>query len=153
MLGFRSVANTVRRVIPANASFREPPQGFQTPSLSGVRILLVEDETLVALHLAEMVREFGGTVVKIVSSIDRALEAINGNDVDSAILDVNLGGTLSFSLGALLRRKNIPFVYCTAYLDAASVFPPVAAAPRLGKPVRKEDLRDALLHVLHAQRA
>lgn len=155
MLGLRSVVDIVRRVAPshAKASFaRKPAQGARTPLLSGTRVLIVEDETVVALHMAKMVEELGCTVVKTVGTVDQALDVVSEHAIDCAILDVNLSGTLSFRLAAALRRRDIPFVYCTAYVDAASVFPEVAAAQRLGKPVRKKDLRDALVHALHSHR-
>jgi CheY-like chemotaxis protein len=118
--------------------------------LSGARILVVEDEGIVALEIAEIITQLGGAVAAMAHGTEQALNALNQNEIDCAILDVNLAGTLSYPIAASLRRRNIPFVYCTAYVDAASVFPPIAAAPRLGKPLQKEELRDTLVRVLTA---
>jgi len=120
--------------------------------LSGCRVLVVDDEPMIAFAIGEIVTELGGNVSALASRPDQAFFAIEEQEVDCAILDVNLAGTLSFKIAAALRRRNIPFFYCTAYADAASVFPPSVAAVRLRKPVKKEELRDTLLHVLTAAR-
>src|SRR5215475_3607480 len=118
--------------------------------LSGCRVLVVDDEPMIAYAIGEIVTQLGGNVSALASRPDQAFFAIEEQEVDCAILDVNLAGTLSFKIAAALRRRNIPFFYCTAHADAVSVFPPIAAAPRLRKPVKKEELRDMLLHVLTA---
>jgi two-component SAPR family response regulator len=121
--------------------------------LSGSRVLVVEDDMMQALLLGDMVTELGGKVSMIASRLDQALEALDQNEIDCAILDVNLGGTLSHRLAAALRRRDIPFLYCTAYVEAASVFPPIATAPRLGKPVQKDELRETLVRILDAAKS
>jgi CheY-like chemotaxis protein len=123
------------------------------PELSGCRILIVEDEIMQALAIGELVAELGCTVCAVAYRPEQALEALDKFEIDCALLDVNLGGTLSYPIAAEFRRRHIPFLYCTAYVDATSVFPPVAAAPRLGKPVQKDDLRDMIIHVLNAEKS
>jgi two-component SAPR family response regulator len=118
--------------------------------LSGVHVFIVEDEMLVALAIEDMITELGGDVASIATRLEQAFAALDEADIDCAILDVNLSGTLSYPIAKTLRRRNIPFLYCTAYADAVSVFPPIAAAPRLAKPVHKDELRDALLRILRA---
>jgi CheY-like chemotaxis protein len=120
--------------------------------LSGCRVLVVDDEPMIAFAIGEIVTELGANVSAVASRPDQAFFAIEEQEIDCAILDVNLAGTLSFKIAAALRRRSIPFFYCTAHSDAASVFPPSAAAVRLRKPVKKEELKDALLHVLTAAR-
>jgi CheY-like chemotaxis protein len=122
-------------------------------SLSGSRVLVVEDDMMQALVIGDMVTELGGTVSVIASRLDQAFEALDQHEIDCAILDINLGGTLSHRLAAALRRRDIPFLYCTAYVDAASVFPPIATAPQLGKPVQKDELRDSLVRILDAAKS
>jgi CheY-like chemotaxis protein len=131
---------------------KKPEPGNIPNPLIGCRVLVVEDEPMVALAIGNIVTELGGNVSAVASRPDQAYLAIEEQKVDCAILDVNLTGTLSFKIAAALRRHDIPFFYCTAHADAASVFPPIAAAPRLRKPVKKEELRDTLLHVLTAAR-
>ena len=116
--------------------------------LADYRFLIVEDEILQAQRVGEMVTEMGGTVAKIVYGFEQARAAIADTAFDCAILDINLGGTLSFRLAELLKRQQIPFVFCTAYAEAADVYPDAPTTPRVDKPVRPTELRDALLSVL-----
>jgi CheY-like chemotaxis protein len=118
--------------------------------LTGYRVLVAEDEMLVATMICDIVTELGGAACTIAPSLERALAALDENGIGCAILDVNLAGSLTYPVAAALRRRNIPFLYCTAYADAASVFPSIAAAPRLDKPVQKEELRQTLVQVLEA---
>jgi CheY-like chemotaxis protein len=121
--------------------------------LAGCRVLVVDDEPMIALTIRDIVTELGGVVPAVASRPDQALSAIDEQAFDCAVLDVNLAGTLSYKIAIALRRRNIPFCYCTGHADAASVFPPIAAAPRLRKPVKKDELRDTVLHVLTAGKA
>ena len=108
----------------------------------------MEDEILQAQRLADIVGEMGGTVAKIAYGYDQARLAISDTAFDCAILDINLNGTLSFRLAESLKQQNIPFVFCTAYAEAADVYPDASDTPRVDKPIRPAELRDALLSVL-----
>lgn len=116
--------------------------------LAGYRFLIVEDEILQAQRVGDMLVEMGGTVAKITYGFEQARAAMSDTDFDCAILDINLSGTLSFRLAETLKREKIPFVFCTAYAEAADVYPDASNTPRIDKPVRPTDLRDALLSVL-----
>ena len=122
------------------------PQDSQP--LTGYRFLIVEDEILQAQRVGDLVEHMGGTVAKIVYGFEQARAAISDTAFDCAILDINLSGTLSFRLAESLKRRNIPFIFCTAYAEAADVYPDASDTPRVDKPVRPTDLRDALLSVL-----
>lgn len=116
--------------------------------LAGYSFLVVEDEILQAQRVGDMLTEMGGAVAKIVYGFEQARTAISDTQFDCAILDINLSGTLSFRLAESLKRQGIPFVFCTAYAEAANVYPDASHTPRVDKPVRPTDLRDALLSVL-----
>src|SRR5262249_34194913 len=90
--------------------------------LVGVRVLIVEDETLQALALADMISKLGGSVTAIANRFEDAMEALQREAFDCAILDVNLGGTLSFPIADRLQQQGVPILFCTAYADAAKVF-------------------------------
>jgi DNA-binding NtrC family response regulator len=120
-----------------------------TQALAGYRFLIVEDEALQACQLADMLTEMGGTVIKTVYAYEQARSAIDEANFDCVILDINLGGTLSFPLVDVLRERGLPFVVCTAYADAVEVSPGAADAPRLDKPVTAVDLRDTLSQLLN----
>jgi CheY-like chemotaxis protein len=116
--------------------------------LTGVRILIVEDETLQALALADMVAKLGGSVAAIANRFEDAMEALDGEAFDCAILDVNLGGTLSFPIADCLQQRGVPILFCTAFADASKVFGGKGPAACLDKPIEKLALRDALLGLL-----
>jgi CheY-like chemotaxis protein len=85
-----------------------------------------------------------------VHEYQQARRAIDELVHDCAMLDVNLGGTLSFPLADALRARGIPFVVCTAYADAVDVHPGVWAAPRIDKPVQPFELQEAVMEALNA---
>lgn len=116
--------------------------------LSRYRFLIVEDEILQAHRLGVLIAEMGGSVAEISYGFEQAHRAINNATFDCAILDVNLGGTLSFPLADALDRKQIPFIFCTAYADAIDVYPRASQTGRVDKPVRPSHIRDALLTAL-----
>ena len=116
--------------------------------LADYRFLIVEDEILQAQRVGDMLRDMGGTVAKIVYGFEQAQAAIADTEFDCAILDINLNGTLSFKLAEMLKLRQIPFVFCTAYAEAADVYPDTSGTPRIDKPVRPAELRDAVFSVL-----
>lgn len=116
--------------------------------LAGYSFLIIEDEILQAQRLADIVAEMGGTIAKTAYGYDQARAAISDTSFDCAILDINLNGTLSFHLAESLKQQNMPFVFCTAYAEAADVYPGASDTPRVDKPIRPAELRDALLSVL-----
>ena len=82
------------------------------------RILIVEDEYLVAMSLAEALRDAGSIVLGPVPSVDEAVKTIEAEPhIDGAVLDVNLGGRLAFPVADLLIARKIPFVFTSGYED------------------------------------
>jgi CheY-like chemotaxis protein len=116
--------------------------------LSGVRILIVEDEIVQALALENIIAELGGCVLAIAYGFEQAMKVAKGAQFDCAILDINLGGTLSFAIAELLQQRDVPVLFCTAYADAANVFAGEGPVACLEKPIQKIELRDALLGIL-----
>jgi DNA-binding NtrC family response regulator len=117
--------------------------------LAGYRFLIIEDDMMQACHLRDMLVELGGTVEELVLSYQRARNEVDKAMFDCALLDINLGGTLSFHIAEVLQYRGIPFIVCTAYGDeAVDVHPSVRGVPRLSKPVAADDLRDAVLRLL-----
>jgi CheY-like chemotaxis protein len=82
------------------------------------RILVVEDEYLVAMSLAEALQDAGSIVLGPVSSVDEAINKIESEPhIDGAVLDVNLGGMLAYAVADLLIARKIPFVFTSGYED------------------------------------
>src|SRR5437588_2254235 len=105
----------------------------------GLRVLLVEDEIMVALLLEDMLAELGHEVVGPVARLDEALEMAQGQALDIALLDVNLNGKEIYPVVEALAARDIPFVFVTGYGKGA-LRAPYRHRPTLQKPFRRDDL-------------
>lgn len=108
------------------------------------RILVVEDEYLVAQDLVEDLRSLGAEVLGPVPSVKKAMAALDESPrLDGAILDVNLQGDMIFPVADRLAARDVPFVFTTGYGEG--VIPErYAAVPRCEKPVTRPRLKRAL---------
>ena len=107
------------------------------------RILVVEDEGLVALMLEDMLDDLGYEVACSAASVVQALAWIDGGgQADLALLDVNLGGESVFPVADALKARGVPFAFSTGYGEAHD--PRFREAPLLGKPILVERLRAVL---------
>jgi DNA-binding response OmpR family regulator len=79
------------------------------------RVLIVEDEALIAMLLEDMLAEIGCEAVGPATRLDRALAIAEAESLDLAILDVNLGSVQSFPVADLLEKRGIPYVFATGY--------------------------------------
>lgn len=79
------------------------------------RVLIVEDEPLLAMNLEDMLTELGHLVVATATRIDKALSLADCSEIDLAILDINLAGSNSFQVAASLRKRGIPFIFTSGY--------------------------------------
>ena len=82
---------------------------------SARRILIVEDEFLVAMLLEDLLTEMGHQVIGTFAQVDEAMKFANQADVNFAILDINLAGATSFPVAEILRRRGIPFLFASGY--------------------------------------
>jgi CheY-like chemotaxis protein len=117
--------------------------------LRGHRLLVVEDEYLVASDLAQALEDRGVQVVGPAGSIEEALALVALEDhIDGAVLDINLRGQLAYPVADALRARGVPFVFATGY-EAWIIPVAYADVPRVDKPV---DTR-ALTHLLAGGRS
>jgi CheY-like chemotaxis protein len=79
------------------------------------RVLVVEDEALIAMYVEDVVSRFGYSVAGVVNSVEDALSFIEKHKVDAAVLDINLRGKLVFPFADALMQRNIPFVFASSY--------------------------------------
>lgn len=107
------------------------------------RILIVEDDALIAMTLAEDLEDAGFTIAGPCMSVAHALHTLNVRDVDAAIVDLDLGRETSAEIAHALKRAELPFVVVSGSVDGA-LDPPYDGAPQLGKPLQF----DGLLKVL-----
>ena len=124
-----------------------------TAPLNGKRLLVVEDEAMIALMIEDMLDRFGCVVVDVASTLLQGL-AIAANEkvpLDGAILDINLGGEQVYPVAERLRQRGVPFIFSTGY-GRAGLLERFAQTPTLAKPYQPEDLEDMLISVLlHAK--
>ena len=109
------------------------------------RVLIVEDETLVAMLLEDMLADAGHAVAHCASSLSQALDFIHGQTdaFDFAILDVNLGGEPIFPVAEALKAHAKPFAFATGY-GPAGLPDAWRDRPTLSKPLGAQDVARVL---------
>jgi PAS domain S-box-containing protein len=85
------------------------------PTLRGRRVLVVDDEPLVAMDLAAMLEEAGCTVEGPVATVEQAMQLLGKARFDAALLDINLAGIPVDGLAGALAKRNVPFAFVTGY--------------------------------------
>lgn len=107
------------------------------------RVLLVEDEPLLAFDLGQILNEAGYSIVGPASSVARALELLDSEHFRLAILDINLGRETADPVALALRKRNIPFLTLSGY--SGDQHPEAfAGAPMMMKPCDPNALLAAL---------
>jgi DNA-binding LytR/AlgR family response regulator len=119
--------------------------------LAGLRVLIVEDEFLLAMELETLVEGGGCTAVGPASSVGQALALIDGDAPDVALLDVNLKGERATPVAAALQQRGVPYVLITGYSDAQLSEPELRRAPRVDKPVSSRALTRAVKRALDGE--
>ena len=112
--------------------------------LVGNRLLLVEDEALVAMALKDMLTELGFEVVGAFNKVTEALAVVTNQDVNAAVLDVNLGGELIYPVADSLVAKGVPFVFITGY-GAEAIDGRFASYRVLQKPIQRQMLQNTFI--------
>lgn len=112
--------------------------------LHGLQVFVVEDDHLISMMLEDMLTNFGCVVTGVAATVPRALSMVGAiNDIDAAILDVNIGGTMVFPVADALLQRNVRCVFSTGHraLDLIERYP---ACRRLDKPYAAADLARVL---------
>ena len=108
-----------------------------------MRILVVEDETLLALDLATMLEQLGHCVIGPACRLDQGLQLVRSHAIDAALLDWNLNGADSTRIVDHLDERQVPFALISGY--AARYFPvPLRDRPLLRKPYTYQELERVL---------
>jgi CheY-like chemotaxis protein len=108
-----------------------------------MRILIVEDEMLVAMNIEDMLIDLGHEVAGIASRLDAAISLAREAELDAAVLDVNLAGERSFPVADILVERSVPFLFATGY-GLQGIAERYRDRVVLQKPFRAADLGDAL---------
>ncbi|HEY7851991.1 MAG TPA: response regulator [Caulobacteraceae bacterium] len=121
---------------------------IETTQLTGRRVLLVEDEAMIAMLLEDMLSDLGCHVLGPAYGLSQALQLAKEHEViDVAILDVNLAGQPVFAVADILRDRRVPLIFSTGY-GGGGLRKVDEGAPVLGKPFHLDDLTLALRQAL-----
>ena len=108
-----------------------------------MRVLVVEDEGLVAMTVEDLLEDLGCEVAFSAAAVAQALTWLDeGGAADAALLDVNLGGEFVFPVAEALVARGTPFAFTTGYGETPDAR--FSAAPLIGKPIRRERLEEVL---------
>jgi CheY-like chemotaxis protein len=108
------------------------------------KILVVEDDALIAMELGERLVDLGYAVLGPAHSVAEAEALLARERPDAALLDANLAGQSSLPVAMKLHAMKIPLAFCTGYDRVKDAPEEVASAPILTKPISDADLRDCL---------
>jgi CheY-like chemotaxis protein len=111
--------------------------------LSNRKVLVVEDEMMIAMLIEDMLDEFGCKLVGPATNVPDALELISNESIEVAVLDLNLDGKDTYAIADALRQKNVPFIFATGY-GLTGLRPEYGNRPVLQKPFQSRDLETAL---------
>jgi CheY-like chemotaxis protein len=111
---------------------------------AGIRVLVVEDEFLVAMDAEDMLRSFGFEDIRIESRAEPALEAVEREAFGLVLLDMNLNGRRSDALALALAARSIPFVVTTGYQLAEADLEAFGGPAYVRKPYGAAQLRCAV---------
>jgi CheY-like chemotaxis protein len=116
-------------------------------SLTGLRILIAEDESLIALELEQVLGDLGCKVVGPVSRVADVVQQAQAGQLDGALLDINLRGEQIFAVLPQLVASGLPLIISSGYDDAASFPEEFRTLPRIAKPFDNAALRQLCLTV------
>ncbi len=117
----------------------------QVPSLlEGLRILVLEDEFLIAMDVEQLCRDHGAGDVVIARDLTEIDEQTVANTFDGVIVDLMLGGTSTLDFAAQLRQAGMPFVFASGYSDADEIKASFPGVRLVTKPYSGDDLVEAL---------
>ena len=122
-----------------------PSEPIKTSRLVGLRVLLAENETLVALDLQAMLQRLGCTVCEVTASVDQTLHHLRDDRPDAVVLNPRLNGGSALPVAKVLRREQIPFVLVKDGLEGAIREPVWKEAPRLSRPYGSSRLEQVLM--------
>jgi DNA-binding response OmpR family regulator len=116
---------------------------MESSQLANKRVLVVEDDYLVAMDIARALERAGAEVIGPAPGVEAALDVLERTVPDGAILDINLGGEMAFPVADALMARGIPFIFATGY-DAQVIPVRFIHVKRCEKPMASEQICAAL---------
>jgi two-component SAPR family response regulator len=120
---------------------------------AALRVLVLEDQVLIAMEIERMLGRLGCTVLGPVPAVARALELLERDRVDFAILDVNLGRERSTPVAEALRARGVPFALSTGYDGRQLPDEAFRNAQHLGKPIDFHRLAETIRRLTEGHEA
>lgn len=124
-----------------------PLEPANTPQIAPRRVLVVEDEPLIAIMLDEALSDFGYTVVGPVENLKAAIQLAASERIDTAVVDVNIDGQIADAVADKLLDRGIPFLFVSGYARQLGLR--YANVPLLRKPFSFDDLHRAVDELLN----
>lgn len=122
-------------------------------ALAGMRVLVMEDEILIAMDVEQLCREHGAAEVVLVHALDETDAALPAEShFDAAILDVALAGRSTLGFAGKLVAAGVPFIFATGHADAEGLFDEFPDVAVIGKPYGEAMLVGALARAIAAAR-
>jgi light-regulated signal transduction histidine kinase (bacteriophytochrome) len=154
---YRAAGLWARLVIPAefvkftSEPTKEPAARSTATDISAImakRVLLVEDQLVIALEAEQMLAELGAGEISTAGSATEALHILASAAIDVAVLDINLGSSSSIPVAEELKRRAIPFVFATGYGDTMMIPPSMARTRVVRKPYTASTLNETIAQAL-----
>ncbi len=123
-------------------------EGGKQASFGGLRVLVAEDEAIIALDLEFALRKLGCEVLGPTASVAHTLELLGRERPDAALLDLHLVDGHALRVAETLRTIEVPFILATGDAPDELGHPALQLVPRLEKPYRGDELRQALVGLL-----
>ncbi len=114
------------------------------------RVLVVEDEAMIAMLVEDMVLDFGSEVIGPIANTDDAINFARSAELDAAILDINVGGSPIFPVADILSERGVPVIFATGY-GSKGLPSRFHSRPTLPKPFSYQCLAEALRAALKNQ--
>jgi CheY-like chemotaxis protein len=116
---------------------------------SNLQVLVVEDESMVAMMIEDMLTDLGHQVVATSGNLSNASKLVLNANADLAILDVNLNGEETYPIAASLASRKIPFIFATGY-GSSGIKSEWSGVPVLQKPFQARELAEAITRAMPA---
>lgn len=116
--------------------------------LKGARVLILEDEWMIATHMAELLEEYGCAVVGPANSIAKAIDLVAVEKIDGALLDLNVAGQTAYGVALALRNRGVPFAFVTGY-SADLIDEDYRMCPAIQKPINDARFKQILERLLN----
>ncbi|OJU01329.1 MAG: hypothetical protein BGN83_10215 [Rhizobium sp. 63-7] len=117
------------------------------PLITPHHILVLEDSLIIAMEAEDIFRGLGASEIYVASNLREAKELIDVHPIDFALLDVNLGSTMSFDFARALREKGVPFGFSSGYPDNTDFPDDLKSVSLLRKPFGEETILQHLADV------